>query len=232
MAAHVIVLEPEGLRIPADVADLERFRSWARSDDFPERGRIDYLAGEVNIDTSPEDVTTHGTPKAALVAGLHRVVVEEREIGMVLTDRCRLSSPSAGLSSEPDVLVVYDEAIASGRVRLIPRADATRGRFVEIEGPADLVVECVSDSSVNKDARVLPALYHKAGVREYWLVDARGERVAFTIHRYTPSAYQAQSAGADGFVTSALLGLRLRLRRQERAHGVVVYRLDAAPTSS
>jgi hypothetical protein len=27
------------------VSSFDEFREWARSDDFPERGRIDYLAG-------------------------------------------------------------------------------------------------------------------------------------------------------------------------------------------
>ena len=32
-------------RIPASARDLEGFRQWARSDRFPDYGRIDYLGG-------------------------------------------------------------------------------------------------------------------------------------------------------------------------------------------
>jgi hypothetical protein len=35
--------------------ELEGFRRWAFSAEFPEIGRIDYLAGDVEVDTSPED---------------------------------------------------------------------------------------------------------------------------------------------------------------------------------
>ena len=45
------------------------------------------------------------------------------------------------------------------------------------------MIEIVSDSSVAKDTRRLPAAYHKAGVGEFWLVDARGPETSFTIHR-------------------------------------------------
>ena len=147
--------------------------------------RIDYLAGEVEIDMSPEDVTTHGTPKAAVVACLHGLVVERLDLGLVLTDSSRLTSPAADLSAEPDVLVVLYESLQSGRVRLVPRADAAASRYTEIEGAADLVVECVSDSSVTKDSRVLLDLYHRAGVREYWLVDARSVEAVLAIHQWT-----------------------------------------------
>lgn len=36
----------DGTVVPADVGDLRAFRRWARSREFPERGRIDYLDAE------------------------------------------------------------------------------------------------------------------------------------------------------------------------------------------
>ena len=229
MKSTVIVLNPPGLRIPTALPDLSAFRAWVHTAEVPHGVRIDYLAGEVEIDMSPEDVTTHGTPKAAVVARLHGLVVERLDLGLVLTDSSRLTSPAADLSAEPDVLVVLYESLQSGRVRLVPRADAAASRYNEIEGAADLVVECVSDSSVTKDSRVLLDLYHRAGVREYWLVDARGVEAVLAIHQWAAGGY-TRIIGADtGFVSSPLLRCAFHLARRERVPGIAVYRLEERP---
>lgn len=45
-----------------------------------------------------------------------------------------------------------------------------------IEGPPDLIVEVVSDDSVQRDRVDKFDEYEKAGVREYWIIDNRPER--------------------------------------------------------
>lgn len=50
MNGTVIVLQPTGTRIPAELPDLAAFRAWTRSADFPENGRIDWISGEVEIE--------------------------------------------------------------------------------------------------------------------------------------------------------------------------------------
>src|SRR5256885_8764701 len=47
--------------------------------------------------------------------------------------------------------------------------------YLELEGTPDMVLEVVSESSVQKDTKRLRQLYWQAGIREYWLVDARRE---------------------------------------------------------
>jgi hypothetical protein len=51
---HALQLE-ESLRIPAAARTFEGFRKWVRTPAFPESGRIDFLAGDFEIDMSPED---------------------------------------------------------------------------------------------------------------------------------------------------------------------------------
>ena len=230
MSSTVIVVHPRGLRIPTALGDLGAFCAWARSEEFPEGVRIDYLAGEVDIDISPEDVTTHGTPKAAIVAGLHLLVVDDLDLGLVLTDSTRLSSPDAELSAEPDIMVILYASLRAARARLVPRSEGGEGRYVEVEGAADLVVECVSDASVAKDTRVLFGLYHRAGVAEYWIVDARAADPALAIHRWTATGYERMATDADGFAASPLLGWAFRLVRREPLPGIAVYRLEARPS--
>ena len=215
------------VRVPTEVVDIDSFRRWARSDSFPERGRIDWIDGEVVFDMSPEDVNTHGLPKAAVAAGLIRLI-EDAGRGVVLIDSTRASTPDADLSSEPDVMVVLFETIESGRARLVPKADGREGRYVEIEGPADLACECVSDSSVGKDRRRLFERYHRAGVPEYGIVDARGDEVELAVFVHTPKEYVASPRDADGFAASPLVGRGVRLVRLPPRAGLVRYRLEAA----
>src|SRR3954451_2637270 len=99
----------ESVRIPRQATrDLAGFRSWAVSPCFPERGRIDFLAGQLEVDMSPEDLHTHGTVKSRIAALLDGLVVDAG-MGEVYIDRARISSPRANLSVEPDVVVVFWE---------------------------------------------------------------------------------------------------------------------------
>ncbi|HSN89358.1 MAG TPA: hypothetical protein VL025_21520 [Thermoanaerobaculia bacterium] len=43
-------------RIPASARNLEGFRQWARSDRFPDYGRIDYVGGDLEVHMSPEEL--------------------------------------------------------------------------------------------------------------------------------------------------------------------------------
>jgi Uma2 family endonuclease len=91
------------------------------------------------------------------------------------------------LSCEPDIVYISDDAIDSGRARLVPNAGGRPGRYVEIEGAADLVVEIVSDATVVKDTRRLPVAYCRAGVRESWLIDARGDSTTRSHFQRSPT---------------------------------------------
>ncbi len=220
----MILLEPHGTRIPTSLPDLAAFRAWTRSDRFPEAGRIDWIAGEVHIDMSPESFNSHATPKAALVGDL-RALVDKSGLGVTVTDSMRYVCEEADLSTEPDVVVLLYDSVESDRVRLVPRERAED--FVEIEGAADIVVEVVSDSSTKKDNLTLLAKYHAAGVREYWLVDARGEDVRFTLHLWRPEGFEVTAPDEKGFRFSEVLGLSVRLVRLAPRAGIVGYELES-----
>ena len=50
------LLIEDRLEIPLGLRTLADFRAWALSDDFPEKGRIDYVQGRIEVDMSPEEV--------------------------------------------------------------------------------------------------------------------------------------------------------------------------------
>lgn len=215
MATSVIF--EEQLEIPF-MGSLAEFRAWALSDSFPKRGRIDFIAGRIEVDRSPEDIFCHGTVKTEMVSVLAQLV-KGRGLGYLLSDRTRVSCPATDLSVEPDIVFISEESIESGRVRLIPKATGEADRYVEVEGPPDLIVEIVSDSSVAKDTRRLPPVYARSGVREFWLADARGERVLFHIHHWTPEGYHLADRDAAGFQSSAVFQTAFHLLRYRNPHG-------------
>lgn len=216
--AAALFLEEE-LRIPLNLGSLADFRHWAGSDAFPDRGRIDYIAGRIEVDMSPEDFFCHGVLNTEILRVLAQHV-KETDLGHLVTDRTRVSCPAADLSVEPDVVFVSHQALAAGRVRLVPKTASEEGRYVELEGAPDLIVEIVSDRSVFKDTRRLPAAYFKAGVREFWLADARGDRLRFQIYARGKAGFKAARPNAAGFQPSTVLGSRFRLdgRRDARRH--------------
>jgi hypothetical protein len=46
--------DDESVVIPDGISDLEAFRRWTHSEDFPEAGRIWFLQGQVWVDMSKE----------------------------------------------------------------------------------------------------------------------------------------------------------------------------------
>ncbi|MBV8199492.1 MAG: Uma2 family endonuclease [Acidobacteria bacterium] len=222
----LLVREP--LRIPPDADTLEGFRRWSSSEAFPEKGRIDFLDGELEVELSPEDIYTHGGAKTALAAVLYDLVVRTGR-GAVYVDCTRVVSVTAQLSVEPDVLAVLWESLETGRVREVPAASRKEGRFIEFEGAPDLVVEVLSDSSERKDRLRLPPLYASAGVPELWRVDVRGPEVDLGIHHLGPSGYVQAPVDAEGWCVSRFLGSSCRLLRRAVHGSRFVYELEVAP---
>lgn len=96
---------------------------------------------------------------------------------------------------------------------------------VSSEGPPGLVVETVSDASIHKDTERLPLAYDRAGVREFWLVDARGSELLFQIHVRGSAGYQPVERDAEGYQRSAVLECAYRLDRGRNRHGRLTFDL-------
>jgi Uma2 family endonuclease len=198
--------------IPASAHTLAGFRAWATSDEFPERGRFSFIDGEMYIDMSPEELETHGKVKGEtgrVLLNLNRKI----NLGDFFSDGTLLSNEAAKLSTEPDAAFATWDTLRSGRLRLVPRVGA-EGEYLEVEGTPDWVMEIVSKSSVGKDTRRLRKQYHKAGIAEYWLIDARGEQIQFQVLLRGAEDYHAEP-GRSGWQTSPLFGRRFRLVRHK-----------------
>jgi Uma2 family endonuclease len=212
------VVFEESLEIPDGIRTLADFRRWTYSHEFPERGRIDFIDGRIEIDMSPEDLFCHGTVKMEIGSVLHQLV-KQQNVGNAFSDRTRIASLPGNLSAEPDLVFISHRSIDSGRVKLVSKASQKKGRYIEIQGPPELIIEIVSDSSVAKDTRRLPSAYFAAGVPEFWLVDAREEELLFRIHRRGDKAFVARRPDREGYQRSSVLGRRFRLDRHRDSRG-------------
>jgi Uma2 family endonuclease len=194
------------------------------SDEFPERGRIDYVDGRIEVDMSPEDLFTHGTLKVEVLSKVQQRVAQ-LDLGYAFVGETRVSSVAGDFSAEPDIVVVSYQALEDGRITLIPKSTGEEGRYVEIEGAIDLIIEIVSDSSVVKDTRRLPDAYYRAGVRENWLIDARPERLVFQVRQRGAHSFETVPVDEQGFQQSDVLDCRVRLDRERHRRGHWVYQL-------
>jgi Uma2 family endonuclease len=218
--ATVLFDESEKLTIPTWVADLASFRQWAETDDFPEEGRICWLDGEVWADMSKEQIFSHVLLKSEIAAVLGRLVKAEK-MGLFLGDGAMLVNVDVDFACVPDAVFVAAAGFRD-RVRLIEGKD---GGYVELEGSPDMVLEVVSTSSVHKDTVTLRRAYFEAGIREYWLADARKETLSFEILRHTARGYAA-TPKRGGWIKSAVFGKAFRLTQSAGPLGHPEYTLE------
>lgn len=216
------VREPLAFTIPSDAHTLEGFRRWSSSDEFPERGDITFIAGEVWVDMSPERLNSHNKVKAEL-AGILGPMIRMEDRGEFFIDGARVVHPGADVSREPDALFVSWESYESGLVKLIPTVDEED--YIELEGSVDWVAEVLSPSSEKKDTETLLHRYHLAGIKEYWLIDARGAKIRFMPHQWQSQGFKPIEA-RGGWYSSPVFGKPFRWRRKKNRINQWTYLLE------
>lgn len=212
------------LHIPANAHTLDGFRTWVLSDQFPEKLRALYLRGEVWLDMSKEEIRTHAAVKTA-IAGTMFNLNEEVDFGDLYINGVLVTNKRAKVSNNPDMVAVFWQSLEAGRVRYEQR----RKEEVEIVGSPDWLLEIVSKGSVVKDRKQLKQAYHDAKVREYWIVDARGDEIDFRVLHWRPRGYQLGKS-ADGWHYSHAFARRFRLLRTVDRRGAWRYRLETKKT--
>ena len=137
--------QSESVVIPFSAYLHDGFREWALSDDFPERGKITFVEGELVVDMSPESIEIHSSIKTEISRVL-ATVVRQQKSGQFHIDGVLISNIDAKVSNEPDALFVSRETLKSGRVTFTPAIGHPEGSK-EMVGTVDWVLEIVSPSS-------------------------------------------------------------------------------------
>jgi Uma2 family endonuclease len=214
------------LRIPPTAFTLEGFRTWVTADDFPEKLRVTLVDHEVYLDMSKEELEYHAAVKAEICRVLMNLI-RTLLLGRFYLDGVLVSNEAAGVATNPDATFISWASLEKGLAHLVPRTGARR-QYIEIEGKPDWVLEIVSDSSVVKDTQPLRAAYHRAGIPEYWLVDARGAEILFQILQWRKTGYVAVPK-RGGWQRSPVFGRHFRLVRETARLGLWEYTLQMRP---
>ncbi|HEX6383128.1 MAG TPA: Uma2 family endonuclease [Anaerolineae bacterium] len=130
----------------------EEFLRWSDEDTHAE-----WVDGEVIVFMPPKLV--HQITRNFLNRFLS-LFVELFDLGQLLVAPLEMKPTPTANSREPDILFIAQEHLH----RL------TEDRLA---GPADLIVEIISDDSVRRDRDDKYKEYRDVGVREYWIVDPR-----------------------------------------------------------
>jgi Uma2 family endonuclease len=223
MSFTVAFAESSLLTVPDRATkSLDSFLRWRESEEVPEDARVWFFNGEVWVDLNVEELDSHLNVKGEITRVLGNLAKESKS-GKVYPDGLLLTNREANLSGEPDMVFISNETLAAGRVK---RRPGRGGGHVGLEGTPDMVLEVVSDGSEKKDNQTLFEAYFDAGIPEYWIVDARGEEVEFTIYRHAGKKYAATRAQAGGWVKSAVFGKSFRLVRGTDAGGNPEFTLE------
>jgi Uma2 family endonuclease len=166
----------------------DEFLAWADEDTLAE-----WVDGKV-VMTSP--ASAQHQYLAIFLATTLSTYVTVHDLGTVLTGPFQMKLARSG--REPDVLFVAKEHLAQLQPTLL-------------QGPADLVVEIVSDESVARDRGSKFEEYREAGIPEYWLLDPRIEQAEF-YHLDERGRYQRAPVDEEGVYRSRVIpGLWLRV---------------------
>lgn len=130
----------------------EEYVDWADGSMIAE-----WVDGEVIVNMPP---TTIHQQMLAFLLSVIRNFVEFYRQGEVIAAPFEMRAVEGGSAREPDILFVATE----NRHCLTDRC---------LRGPADLIVELISDDSVTRDRTDKFYEYQEAGVREYWIIDPR-----------------------------------------------------------
>jgi len=165
---------------------LEAF--WVWEDGCNEQA--EWVNGEVIIFMPPKTIHQE------IVGFLHWLLlgyVDLFKLGKVILSPFGMLARPEGPAREPDLLFVTQAHLA----RLTPE---------KLEGPADLVIEVVSESSILRDYEDKFIEYQAVGVQEYWIIDPLPQKKqvsGFTLN--AAGVYESILPDAQGHYHSLLL---------------------------
>lgn len=163
----------------------EEYLAWADEDIHAE-----WVNGEVIVHMPPK---IRHQQVVAFLLQLMGLFSQLFQLGRLLPAPLEMRATPDGSAREPDLLFIAQEHL-------------DRLTDARLSGPADLIVEVVSDDSVSRDRSDKFYEYQAAGVQEYWIIDPRPgyERADFYV--LDPKGrYQPVPIDPDGRYRSTVL---------------------------
>lgn len=167
----------------------EDFLIWA-DDNVDDTTHVEWVNGEVTVFMAPNTIHVR---LAYFLAQVISLFCNRFGLGEVFVAPFEVRLGPGPTFREPDVLFVATEHL--------DRVDADR-----VNGPADLVIEIISDSSVDRDRIDKFRDYAAAGVPEYWMFDPRPGNQTTAFSQLAPDrTYRPIPLRADGRYHSLVL---------------------------
>ncbi len=175
---------------PKERMSAEEFLAWADEDVWAE-----WEDGEVIV-MSPASYLHQSISRFLTMLIGH--FLEERDMGVVLAAPFAMWLPISNRFREPDLLVVLNEHL-------------DRIKETYLDGPADLVIEIVSEDSILRDRGTKFAEYEIDGVREYWVIDPERKQADFFVLG-EGGRFERKLPDKRGFYHSSVLkGFRIKV---------------------
>jgi Uma2 family endonuclease len=165
--------------------------------DLPDDGnKYEIIEGELIM--SPAPFTIHQIVKGNLYFEMRKFIVDKK-IGTIF--------------DAPTDVVLSETNIVQPDILFILKDNSYIITDANIKGVPDLVVEVISPSTGYYDLTSKKDIYEKFGVREYWIVDPKKQRIE--IYENTGQKFELnQRAEKEGKITSQVLkGLQLSLKK-------------------
>ena len=190
--AHEIETEPgvASAGTPTGAMSYEEFLNWPG-----DNHHVEWVNGRM-VFMSP--VTEPHENIRGFVYSLIKHFVEAHRLGRVYSEPFQMKTGPDLPGRAPDVFFVAT-------------ANLERVKRLNLEGPADLVVEIISPGSRATDRGDKFYEYEQGGVPEYWLLDPERQQAEFYL-RGEEGIYRLVPLGGDGIYRSQVLtGLWLKV---------------------
>jgi Uma2 family endonuclease len=111
------------------------------------------------------------------------------------------------LRSAPYVMRTSESSGREPDLMFVSAANVHRITSEHLDGPADLVIEVISDESVVRDRITKMEEYEAASVREYWIIDPRPNkhRAEFFVLDKDRQRFQPVPVGSDNIYRSSVI---------------------------
>jgi Uma2 family endonuclease len=162
----------------------EEYKHWEH-----EGGLTEWVDGEVLVYMPPTIIHQR---MVAFLMFLLQGFVRLHRLGEVLAAPVTMRILPGGAAREPDLFFLSSE-----RRYLLTE--------LELNGPADLAVEVISDESVSRDKDDKFYEYQAGGVREYWIIDPRPNRKRADFFVLDQNGIYQPVPIADGIYHSTVL---------------------------
>jgi Uma2 family endonuclease len=179
-AVQATASEHEPLRM-----SYEQWLAWEYSS-----GLTEWVDGEVII-MSPPSIDHQRVIQVVMF--LLEMLEQVLQNGKLVIAPVAMRLHASGPVREPDLLYVLNEHLDRFSAR-------------QLDGPADLVVEVISDDSVARDRIDKFYEYQAGGVREYWIIDPREQTRRIDLyHRDPDGRYQPVPPEVGGIYRSKVV---------------------------